>query len=101
MAKKKNMSAIDKIAKRYKITAREARDIATALGTIGVRASTMAKHKDPGNPGKNLARQIKEVGTAAVKGKKGTTSDRFGRAVKGKPGTISIWHGYEKGKKRK
>ena len=102
MAKKKALSNIEKIAKRYKITAREARDIATAVGTVVARGATPPKYKDPGTPGKNLIKQIKEVGTAATKGKRGTTSDRFGRQIPGKvPGYVDVSYGYEKGKQRK
>jgi hypothetical protein len=90
-----------KVVKRAKTTAREARDVVTAAGTLGTRAFTASYKKDPGNPIKNLARQVKETGKAAVTGKKGTTSDRFGRAIPGRPGWTDMSYGYEKGKKRK
>lgn len=90
-----------KVAGRAKTTAREARDVVTAAGTLGARAFTSANKKDPGNPIKNLARQVKETGKAAVTGKKGTTSDRFGRAIPGRTGWVDMSYGYEKGKKRK
>jgi hypothetical protein len=97
------------VAKRFGITAREARDIATALGTVAGRAVTgtygandpTAKGKDI----KNLKKQIKEVGVAAVTGKKGTTSDIEGRKYETPKGSgrykTDRTYGYEKGKKRK
>ncbi len=96
-------------AKRFGVTAREARDIATALGTVAGRAVTgtygandpTAKGKDI----KNLKKQIKEVGVAAVTGKKGTTSDIEGRKYETPKGSgrykVDRTYGYEKGKKRK
>lgn len=55
--------------------AREVRDIPTAIGTV---TSTNFSDKNPNSNGpsiKNLIKQVKEVGTAATTGKKGTTSD--------------------------
>jgi hypothetical protein len=71
-AKPKSASGIAAIAKRFGITAREARDIATAV-------STAVKTSSKPGAGKfyavqNLKDQIKEVGTAATTGKKGTRS---------------------------
>jgi hypothetical protein len=97
------------VAKRFGITAREARDIATALGTVAGRAVTgMYGANDPTAKGKdikNLKKQIKEVGVAAVTGKKGTTSDIEGRKYETPKGSgrykTDRTYGYEKGKKRK
>jgi len=81
-APKKN--TLNDITKRFGITAREARDIATAIGTLS-QAPSSKRLKEGAS---NLGKQIKEVGTAAVKGKSGTTSNRAGDL------------GYVKGKKR-
>ena len=63
------------VAKRFGITAREARDIATAVGSA---ATAIRKSPQEGMPVKkivkNVAKQVKEVGTAAKTGKKGTTA---------------------------
>ena len=106
---KSGASTAAAVAKRFGVTAREARDIATALGTVAGRAITgtygandpTAKGKDI----KNLKKQIKEVGVAAVTGKKGTTSDIEGRKYETPKGSgrykTDRTYGYEKGKKRK
>ena len=107
MAKKK-MSPLDKVAKRFGVTVREARDIATAVSTA-TRAVTGAGNPDtrkdssvivrkkgnvvgrvtPGDvkslAGKNLAKQIGEVYTAATKGKSGTKSAKL-TSIKEKTG---------------
>ena len=62
---------IQDVTNRYRVTAREARDIATAIGTH-LNASSQAQAK---KSNANLGKQIKEVGSALVSGKKGTTSD--------------------------
>ena len=100
-------STIAQVAKRFNITAREARDIATAVSTAA-RAVTNAgnpNNKDfpfavmkkgsrvgsvaPGDvkslAAKNLAKQIGEVYTAATKGKSGTKSAQI-KSVKNKSG---------------
>jgi predicted transcriptional regulator len=68
-------SPLDKIAKRFGITVREARDIATAVGSA---AQAVRKAPQEGMPVKkaikNVAKQVKEVGRAATTGKKGTTA---------------------------
>jgi hypothetical protein len=68
-------SSLNKIAKRFGITAREARDIATAVGSA---AQALRKSPQEGMPVKktikNVAKQVKEVGRAATTGKKGTTA---------------------------
>jgi hypothetical protein len=91
-----------KIVKRAKITAREARDIKTALGAVATSAM-LPKSVGRGPTIKNLGRQIKETAVAAAKGKKGTTSDINARKLNTGflKGDISLWEGYEKGKKRK
>jgi hypothetical protein len=93
-------STIAQVAKRFNITAREARDIATAVSTAA-RAVTGAGNPERGKdfpvavmkkgsrvgsvtPGdvkslaaKNLAKQVGEVYTAATKGKSGTQSAKL------------------------
>ena len=100
MAKKK-MSPLEKVAKRYKITAREARDIATAVGTVG-KSILKSPQEDisPRMAAKNLKKQVKETGRAAAKGKKGTSSAQ----LQPKPfqrGEGYVFYDYIKGKKRK
>jgi len=81
---KKNMSAIDKVARRFGITAREARDIATAVGNVSsiVRNTpgTVAKGgkaKQLGKAVKEIKKQVKETGRAATTGKSGTRSKQY------------------------
>lgn len=64
-------------AKRVQTTAREARDVVTAVGTVGKAAimskTTPKKEKNAvGFAIKNLGKQVKEVGTAAKTGKRQT-----------------------------
>ena len=94
MAKKKS-SPLDKVAKRFGITVREARDIATALGTIGnvKTGSTKVSPKKTEKIYSNLGKQIKEVGAAATRGQKGTTSVQFKKGISE--------YGLKKSKKRK
>ena len=84
MAKKK-MNPLDKVAKRFGVTAREARDIATAVSTLGRSVAnqdqfTGARKRGKGLPSldpierRKLAKQVGEVYTAATKGKSGTKS---------------------------
>ena len=76
---------IAQIAKRAGITAREIRDVVTAAGTVARTTANIKGGKGTVGPTatssarvkaavSNLGTQIKEVGSAAVKGKKGTTS---------------------------
>ena len=99
----KQASGVEKIIQdvtnRYRVTAREARDIVTAVGTAQ-QAGWAKNRKDTANTGpagKNLIKQVGETVKAATTGKKGTTSD----VVKAK--NVSggqVLSGYEKGKKR-
>jgi hypothetical protein len=106
---KSGASTAAAVGKRFGITAREARDIATALGTVAGRAITGTYGaNDPtakGKAAKNLVKQIKETGVAAATGKKGTTSDIEGRQYEKPKGSgrykVDRTYGYEKGKKRK
>jgi len=119
MAKKDKASLIQDITNRYRVTAREARDIVTAVGTLGrtvVDNNIMAKGgslqgKDSGiyrNNRKaaveaalrNTVKQVRETASAATTGKKGTSSakvttdtrDQFGNPLGGQ---------YNPAKKRK
>jgi len=75
-APKKN--AMSEIKKRYGITAREARDIATAVGTLGKVVTTVpGKGLSVKKSAKNLAKQVKETATAATRGRTGTTSMQY------------------------
>jgi len=74
MARKRS-NPLDAVAKRFGITAREARDIATAVGSA---VTAVRKSPQEGMPVKrvvkNVAKQVKETGRAAATGKKGTTA---------------------------
>ena len=102
---KAGASTVSAVAKRFGVTAREARDIATALGTVAGRAVKGGDATGKGKDIANLKKQIKEVGVAAKTGKKGTTSDIEGRTVEMPKGSgrykVDRTYGYEKGKKRK
>ena len=99
MAKPKDKkSIIQDITNRYRVTAREARDIITAVSTLGrtvvdkninrTGVSDVTKKGKFVSPGinasgtraagvRNLAKQIGEVYTAATKGKSGTKSAKL------------------------
>jgi hypothetical protein len=73
---KSGASTIAAVTKRFGITAREARDIATAVGTLAqTRKTSAGGTKEEAR--KNLKKQIKEVGSAAIKGTKGTPSKEY------------------------
>ena len=85
MAAKKNKSLVSKVVKRVGVAAREIRDVPTAIGTLGktianvkpdrVAITPTAKSQRAINQaGSNLGKQLKEVGSAIVSGKSGTTS---------------------------
>ena len=105
-------STVAAVAKRFGVTAREARDIATAVGTAVQSArnpnvlGTKAKAGSPTRPtaGNVLKKQIKETITAAKTGKKGTTSPKLSDT--GKKSTLDSGRTmpvfkYQEGKKRK
>jgi predicted transcriptional regulator len=84
MATKKQNNTLNNVAKRFGITAREARDIATAVGNIGsiVRntpgtTAKGGKAKQLGAAAKEIKKQVKETGRAAVTGKSGTRSKQY------------------------
>jgi hypothetical protein len=93
MAKPKDKkSLIQNITNRYRVTAREARDIVTAVSSVAASSSTGRLKKT----GSNFVKQVKEVGTAATTGKKGTSSDMTKKNIlKGEAYT------YRKGTQRK
>jgi hypothetical protein len=107
---KSGASTVAAVAKRFGVTAREARDIATAVANVGALAfdkkvyantSYIDKKKNTTKAGevkkaiKDVGTQIKETGRAAATGKKGTTSGRKGLPVGEYP------YEYFKGQKRK
>jgi hypothetical protein len=68
-------SLIQDITNRFRVTAREARDIVTAVGTAAQAATSSNNPQSKGPANKNVVKQIKETAMAAATGKKGTTSD--------------------------
>ena len=79
IAPKPKPNAVEKliqdVTNRYRVTAREARDIVTAVGSAATATrKSVQKDMPVGKVIKNVAKQVKEVGTAAATGKKGTTS---------------------------
>ncbi len=94
-----NKSLIQDITNRFRVTAREARDIVTAVGTgMATYQSSKDSKNVKGPSGKNLVKQVKETAVAAATGKKGTTSDYV--PVTGSL-TAQYQGAYTKGKKRK
>ena len=72
---KAGASALKEVTKRFGITAREARDIATAVGTAATNVKTGATKSFKTKDVENIKRQVKETARAAVTGKKGTASN--------------------------
>ena len=77
-------STVQQIAKRFGVTAREARDIATAVGNVGAvvrnKANTGAAggtKKQLGAAVKEIKKQVGETAKAATTGKKGTPSKQY------------------------
>ena len=68
----KKPSNVEKVVNRAKTTAREARDVVTAVGTVAKRPGAKSV--------KNVVKQVAETAKAATTGKKGTTSDYVGQA---------------------
>jgi hypothetical protein len=78
-------SLIQDITNRFSVTAREARDIVTSVGTVlattkqlkpgaGGTTPTVASSRRQGQAVSDLGKQIKETLTAAKTGKSGTTA---------------------------
>lgn len=118
MARKKAGSdQLKAVAKRFGITAREARDIATAVGTatqnlrnpniLGTKPFSRKTGKAGAlrpTAGNVIKKQIKETVIAAKTGKKGTTSPQLkdtGKKSKTRDGGTMPKFKYEEGKKRK
>ena len=115
MARKK-ANPLQKVADRFGVTAREARDIATAvanLASVGYSRAGNAPLKVPTKRlVKDIKKQVKETARAAKTGKKGTTALRtfdmpekgeYQRMLSGeiKSKQFNIPKGIKKGKKRK
>ena len=92
---------VQDVTNRYRVTAKEARDIVTAVSNAGKTFSSAAKNPTATTRGelaksaKNVVKQVAETGQAAATGKKGTTA---GATFKGsnKPDVTYV----VKGKKR-
>lgn len=78
-------SIVQDITNRYSVTAREARDIVTSVGTFFKTVKEMKPGQGGTGPtaksvraikaaGSDVAKQIKETGSAAKSGTKGTTA---------------------------
>ena len=102
-------STVQQVAKRFGITAREARDIATAVTTLGKAVVTPGKNY--GSLAKNkpativkaagdIAKQAGETYTAATKGKAGTAALKLTTKRRGASGMPSDVE-YKTGGKRK
>jgi len=86
MAKPKDQASVIKdITNRYNVTAREARDIVTSVGTFFKTVKEMKPGQGGTGPtaksvkaikaaGSDIGKQIKETGSAAKSGKTGTTA---------------------------
>ena len=108
-AKPAKPSTIAQVAKRFNITAREARDIATAVTTLGKAVVTPGSNYGSLRKNKaativktagDIAKQAGETYTAATKGKSGTSAIKlktYNRGASGMPSDVE----YNVGKKRK
>ncbi len=101
----KGGSAISAVAKRFGITAREARDIATAVGNVGAVVRNQSKtgaaggtKKQLGAAVKEIKKQVGETTKAATTGKKGTPSKQYMTLTGDQPAKIMA---PGSGKKRK
>jgi hypothetical protein len=95
-----------KVAGRAKTTAREARDVVTAVGTLGKAVAGKSNLVEKGRAKKyavaNLKKQVKETAKAAVTGKKGTTSETIKSGIGSALGQQgSKGQGYNRSTKRK
>ena len=106
---KSGASTVAAVAKRFGVTAREARDIATAVTTLGKAVVTPGKDYGSARKGKgatiiktvgDIAKQAGETYTAATKGKSGTSAiklNTLSRKTSGMPNDVE----YKTGTKRK
>ena len=122
MAKPKDKdSLIQNITNRYRVTAREARDIVTAVSTAArtvvdpnvrqagvsgvikkgmIAGGRVTPSEVKAKAGRNIAKQIGEVYTAATKGKSGTKSAEI-KSVKNRAGdTIAEKYALETKRKK-
>ncbi len=102
---KAGASTVAAVAKRFGVTAREARDIATAIGNVGAVVRNQSKtgalggaKKQLGAAAKEIKKQVGETAKAATTGKKGTPSKQYMTLTGDQPARI-IAPG--SGKKRK
>jgi hypothetical protein len=102
---KSGASTVAAVAKRFGVTAREARDIATAIGNVGAVVRNQSKtgalggaKKQLGAAAKEIKKQVGETAKAATTGKKGTPSKQYMTLTGDQPARI-IAPG--SGKKRK
>jgi hypothetical protein len=109
MKKTAKPSTVASVAKRFGITAREARDIATAVGTLGKAVATPAGNYGSKSKNKaatvvkaagNVAKQAGETFTAATKGKSGTSAIKLNTMARGASGLPKDVE-YKMGTKRK
>ena len=80
MAKAKDKaSLIQDVTNRYRVTAREARDIVTSVANAASVGYANMGNRNPSGPQtgrmlKDIGKQVKETAVAATTGKKGTTA---------------------------
>ena len=102
---KSGASTVAAVAKRFGVTAREARDIATAIGNVGAvirdKQNTGAlggTRKQIGAAAKEIKKQVGETAKAAKTGKKGTASKIYGTISGDQPGRLIVPGGSKKRK---
>lgn len=110
MAKPKDQkSLIQDITNRFRVTSREARDIVTAVTTLGKAVATPAGNYGSKTKNKaativkaagDVAKQAGETATAATKGKSGTTAIKLNTMARGASGLPKDVE-YKTGTKRK
>jgi len=109
MAAKDKNGIIQDITNRYRVTAREARDIVTAVTTAAKAVAVPGKNYGNLNKPKgktvakaavDVAKQVGETARAAATGKKGTTAMKIKTMVSGKGG-FPVDVEPKSGKKRK
>jgi hypothetical protein len=109
MAKPKDKeSVIQDITNRFRVTAREARDIVTAIGNVGAVIKDESKTGASGGVKKQIGSSIKEIKKqagetvkAATTGKKGTPSKQYMTPAGDSPSYLMTPRGTTKNNKRK
>jgi hypothetical protein len=93
MAKPKDQkSLIQDITNRFRVTAREARDIVTAVNTASQALLSKNVNQRPGAiqaAALDVKKQVKETANAAATGKKGTGGAKFERMYEGSPKQVT------------